>query len=572
MNRFHRSASSVILVIGFALMAGAGLRLYLMGSCSAFGSDSFHYLELARGLVERGAFESRGSQHPDLSRYPLFPVLIAIGSACGLSWEASGKAVPFLSSLALAAPLWFLAGAAFGRRSRLPAAVIGAVSCAAAGSTTMFPDPLAALLFVSLAASLLVTLLERSTVAAVATGISACLASLTRPEGVLWGITALSVAVAVSALRRKEGRRSWFAVAIIACIFVPGYLAYVAWVSAGLNRLCWSPGIEYVRSVREVGERYRVRGFELDGVSWEDRATFLLDAERTEFVLAVRFETDRLPEVDPRWRPGLAQADPDSDRSGSFQETPPVSKWSVLQRRIYMVRQNLLLVPGALRSNHLLPPVPVVLVLIGCLSGLRSRKSRRGLAFLTGAGLVSLLPLVSHIEGRFLLPGFVLACAAGGRGWAALELSLARVFRRRSWIRPTFHGVVFVGIAASTFSHARVCPRPLDRERLYREAGAVLERVSEEGPVLAVLPHVPWFGNRPYLRLPLGGPGVVSDFARSAGAERVGIHLPYDRKRRRDRGPLLETEPPPGYRRIACIEGSAGDQVLVLAVDHGEKP
>jgi 4-amino-4-deoxy-L-arabinose transferase-like glycosyltransferase len=568
MTRLRGKPAGVLLALALAVAAGAGVRLYLMGRCSPFGSDSFQYMELARGLAEEGRYESRGSQHPDLSRYPLFPALIAAGAALGLSYENAGRAVSFLASLLIVVPLWHLARAAFGRSAALPAAVVGAVSCAAAGTQTMYPNPLATLLALSAAAALWEAWRSPRLLPALLCGASAALASLTRPEGVLWSIACLSV-FALAAARRRAAGRGWRPLLCVAVLVIPTYGLYIGWVSARLHRPCLSPGVEYVSDVREAATYYGVRNFDVKGTSWEERVWSLLDERRAGFVLAEYFETGRFPPADPRWVP---PPDPSAPAAAAPENGGTATDWiPSARRRMFIARRSLGLLPGALRSAHLLPAVPVALALFGAWSTLRSRRARGGLVFLCGCGLLTLVPILSHIEDRFLLPGVAFACVLAGRGWAVLDFRLSRWSGWRRGLRAPIHLGLLAGILASTWAHGSVCSRPLRQEDLYRRAAASLAGAPDGGPVLAVHPHVAWFADRPYRRLPLGGADAARDYGRAVGATAVVLNLPTDRERRADLGELLDLPPPPGFRVRARVQNDDGAEIRILEFERGDR-
>ncbi len=545
-----------LLALALAVLAGAAIRAWMAKTCSPFGSDSFQYLELARGLAERGVYESRGSEHPDLSRYPLYPFLIAFGLVFGASAERSAQAVSFLANLLLAVPAWSLARSAFGRRSAIAAAVIVLISCAAADVRFALPDPLAALLYLSTAAAAWSAAKRGGIGRCLAAGVFGALASIARPEGVLWGAAACGFLAVHAFVAPRRVRRAWLGVATCGVVVAVAYGCYASAVSLRLGRPCLSPGVDYLQSVREVAGHYGVRRFALAGVPWEDRALFLLDRDRTRFVLAEHFASHTLLPADPRWDFASAPA-PDGSRPRSsvgreFLDT--------VRLRTFILSRTIAQLPRQFWGAHLVTPVLTVLGLAGVVAAMRSRRGRRGAAVLLGIGLLGLAPAASHLESRFLMTTFAASCLLAARGWAALDRGLARTPR----LRAPAHAAIAAGIVASTLSHATICPRPLADDALYREAGAVIARTVPPGPLLATRPHVPWFADRPYRRLPLGGGESAAEYFRNVGAAGIVINVPNESKRRADLGPLLELPPPHGFRLLARIEGEGGREVRVL--------
>jgi 4-amino-4-deoxy-L-arabinose transferase-like glycosyltransferase len=543
-----------------ALLAGATLRAVMARTCSPFGSDSFQYLELARGLAERGVYESRGSEHPDLSRYPLYPALIAAGMTLGASAERSARAVTFLASLLLAFPAWSLARSLFGRTSAFAAVAIVMVSCAAADVRFALPDPLAALLYLSTAAAAWSTAKRGGLRRALAAGVFGGLASLARAEGVFWGVAGCGFLAFHALLARRRRSQAWLGAGLCAAIVLAAYGSYVSAVSAHLGRTCLFPGVDYLQSVREVADRYGVRRFPLAGVPWEDRALFLLDRDRTRFVLAEHFATHTFLPADPRW--DFESAPPPEGAPAPARIRREVL--NAIRLRTFILTRTLGKVPGTAWSAHLVTPVLLLLGTAGAAAAMRSRRGRRGVALLVGIGALGLAPAASHLESRFLLTTYAAGCLLAARGWSALDLALARAPR----LRVPVHAAVAVAIVSGTWHHVAICPRPLSDDALYREAGAVISRTLPEGPLLATRPHVAWFADRPFRRLPLGGGESVADYFRSIGAAGIVINVPNESSRRADLGPLLELPPPPGFRLLARIAGEGGREVRVLAPEE----
>lgn len=560
MSPVRPRSKGALLALALALLAGVALRAGMARTCSPFGSDSFQYLELARGLAERGVYESRGSEHPDLSRYPLYPVLIAFGMILGSTAERSAQAVSFVASLLLAVPAWSLARSAFGRKSAVAAAAIVLVSCAAADVRYALPDPLAALLYLSTAAAAWSAAKRGGLGRALATGAFGALASLARPEGVLWGAAACGFLAVHAALAHRRVPRAWLGVGMCAAVVAVAYGSYVFAVSARLGRPCLFPGVDYLQSVREVAGHYGVRRLELPGVPWEDRALFLLDRDRTRFVLAEHFASHTLLPADPRWDHESAPV-PEGPKARTRIVKEIVN---TVRLRAFIVSRTLRKIPTAARGAHLVTPVLLVLGVVGIVAAMRSRRGRRGAAVLVGIGLLGLAPAASHVESRFLMTSFAVFCLLAARGWAVLDRTLARTPR----LRVPAHAAIAAGVVVSTVSHASICTRPRADDALYREAGALIARTLPDGPLLATRPHVAWFADRPYRRLPLGGGESVADYFRSTGAAGIVINVPNESKRRADLGPLLELPPPPGFRLLARIEGEGGREVRVFAPEE----
>ena len=111
------------------LVAGALTLSIALRHSSRFSSDSFHYMLLGDALAHGRGFVSGGSQHPDLTRSPLLPLLMA-----PLVWVLgdplrAGLIVITLAAAALAIPLYFLCRELFGMRAAYAALPLVGVSC-----------------------------------------------------------------------------------------------------------------------------------------------------------------------------------------------------------------------------------------------------------------------------------------------------------------------------------------------------------------------------------------------------------------------------------------------------------
>jgi hypothetical protein len=557
MTSARGQSAGVVVALVLALATGVGLRVLMLRTCSSFGSDSFQYLELARGLAEHGVYESRGSEHPDLSRYPLYPVLIAVGIASGAGAERSAQAVSFLASLLLAIPAWSLARSLFGRRSAVATVAVVMVSCTAADVRYALPDPVATLLYLSTAAAAWSAARRGGLGRAVTAGVLGGLASLARPEGVFWGLAACGFLAFHALPARRRRSHAWLGAGLCAAAVLVAYGSYVSAVSAHLGRPSLLPGVDYLQSVREVAGQYGVRRFQLPGVPWEDRALFLLDRDRTRFVLAEHFASHTFLPADRRWDFESAPAPNGPSPRANIGRTV----LNTVRLRAFVLSRTLVQLPRQFWGAHLVTPVLLALGIVGIVAAIRSRRGRRGAAVLVRIGLLGLAPAASHLESRFLMTTFAVGCLVAARGWSFLDRALENTPR----LRAPAHAAIAAGIVASTLSHASICPRLPSDEALYREAGAVIARTIPDGPLLATRPHVAWFADRPYRRLPLGGGESVADYFRSIGAAGIVINVPNEATRRADLGPLLELPPPDGFRLLARIEGEDGREVRILA-------
>src|SRR5262245_66691023 len=106
--RYARGRRAAAVLVA-AVVAGLAIRVAVQRSYTPLASDSVHYVLLARSLASGQGFVSGGSQHPDLSRSPLLPLLTAAAvRATGLDALAAGRLAVALTSALLVVPLFFL--------------------------------------------------------------------------------------------------------------------------------------------------------------------------------------------------------------------------------------------------------------------------------------------------------------------------------------------------------------------------------------------------------------------------------------------------------------------------------
>jgi hypothetical protein len=335
--------------------------------------------------------------------------------------------------------------------------------------------------------------------------------------------------------------------------FLAAYAPYVAWASARLDRFAPAPPIEYLQKMREVSDRLGLRWAGEPGITWWDRALFLATADHRRRVLETYFEEGVIPDPDE------SEVAPEADSAGA----PEDPAWSsIARRRTGILLSNLRAAAGRIRSERFLPPVLVVLGILGTGDALRSRRGRRALLFAAVAGAAGLAPLASHIEGRFLYVPFAFGLLIASAGWAAL-VRVANPSRRAIWW--ALHGLIAGAVLHAGLQH--VPPRPGYERRfaLLRGVAADTRAVLPPGPMLAVHPLFPYWAERPYRAVPVGGPRTILDFARAQGATTLVIEGDRDLAQRPDLRAFAGDTLPAGFS-VLLSRPNPGKGVLRLLV------
>jgi hypothetical protein len=142
-------------VVGLAVLVlgGFALRWSTARVETLMGSDACQYLLLAEGVASGRGFVSGGSEHPDVTRLPAFPLLLApLGAATG-DYEGAARFLVTLAGALLPLPLWWLARRSFGPDAAWLASLMGAFSCVHGAAGFLLPDPIALLLLLASAAA-----------------------------------------------------------------------------------------------------------------------------------------------------------------------------------------------------------------------------------------------------------------------------------------------------------------------------------------------------------------------------------------------------------------------------------
>ena len=202
--------------LALAMIAGAGVRLYLLLTASVIAPDGTAYVSMARRMV----FDWRGELPRD---YPLgYPFLIRLAHACGgyllshdpvIAWQRSGQFVSLISGILVIGLLYLLGSKMIGQRCGLLAAWIWAVlpsaSALSADALSDMPN-----LCLMLAALILLMETERSASlgsffwAGLLSGAAYCI----RPEGA--EVALVGMISAFSEKRVEVGRRIAAAIAV----------------------------------------------------------------------------------------------------------------------------------------------------------------------------------------------------------------------------------------------------------------------------------------------------------------------------------------------------------------------
>jgi 4-amino-4-deoxy-L-arabinose transferase-like glycosyltransferase len=562
-GRFTRRQTFVAVLLAVAL--GFAIRWAVETPVYAYGSDHFQHLLIARSLAAGEGFSSGGSQHPDLSRPPLFPVLTAGFLLLTGNVELAAQILIVLASALVVVPLFVLARNTFGPRAAMAALPLGALSRLVA-SAGLMTEPLFLFLGLSAGAATWSAVRRPRYLAFFAAGVVAGASALARFEGVAL-IPILAAWAAIGSGRRppRPGPRLARALALLAGALLL-YGPYVAWVSSQTHRWNPTPGVQYLRDMREVSDRLALRSVEGPWVPWTERAQYLVSADRRHRVLETYFNDGILLEPD---HSQLAGSEPPAPPAGSGSD--PRRWMHLILRRFNIAVGNLSRLPYRLHSSDFLPLAPVALGLVGAISALRLRRTRRALLYLVTLAIAALSPVLSHIEARFLYLPFAvgLIVSAGGWGWIASRLSALRG-RGAGIARIAVHVGIASLVASSAFHHHTGHDARYRRSWFRQQFAAHASRELPPGPILAVQMHVPYWAGRPYRAIPVGDADVLLDYARSQGAVGVFFDSTEDLRRRPHLRTLLEDPPPAGLLLVVVepLPDNAGEVRLFEVVSE----
>jgi len=590
----RRAAGALLL----AVAAGLAVRIVLQRQYTPLASDSIHYVLLARALAAGQGFVSGGSQHPDLSRSPMLPLLTAgVARTSGLDALTAGRVTVAVASALLVVPLFFLTRRLFGPLAALASLPLGAFSCALGTAIHVMPAaPYLLFALAALAAAASAARRPRAT-ALLAAGVLAGAAAITRPEGLIVAIAIAAWAGIDPLTRRRAGpaaraarpnrpsgaadapvparaaptrsrrlRVSAAGALLVAAGAAAVYGPYTAWASWRLGRLSPVPGMQYLSDMRLVCDRLSLRDMDGPDLPWAERALFVVSADRTRRVLETWFDTRVL----------LPPAATFAGVTGSPEGPAPTHQAQTLAgialRRLRIVGESVRSLPSALREGHFLPVVPLLLGCAGLLAALTHRRRRRAVVFLALMGAAMLAPIASHVEARFLYAPFVLGLVVAASGWGWLAARLLPVGGRGATGRALCAGVslaLAAGVAVSGVGHTDGSLEPRAREALHRGIAGEVARAAGSGPVLSVQANVPFWAGRPYRPIPVGPPAIVLDYARAQGAACLVLEGNRDLSRRPELAPLAHDPPPAGFRLVSARPALQGGELRVFRIESG---
>jgi len=555
-RRRHR----LVAVAVAAVALGLGLRIAVTYSSSRYLPDAYSNLLIARSILDGHPYEV-ATQHPPETRSPAYPLAIAAIAFTGPSVETAARWVTLLAGALVVVPLGALARRVGGRRAAYAAYALGAVSCLAALAEFDLPETQYILFMVAAASAAWSASRTLALRLAAAAGLLAGLAALTRPEGIVW-LGLLPGWIALAAPRRAGGSaRRARAAGVFALTALAVFGPYVAWVSGRLGRFEPAPGVTFLRDIRYVSDRFGLRHGATPPQDWAERARFMADAAHERIVLEAWFRSRTLLEPDERF----AEA-----RSGTTGSARSTDLAGVLRRRRNILFGNLFGVPGAVWREHLAPAAVVVLAAIGALAATLTARIRHGGLFMATATVACLVPIASHIEGRFLYAPFAFALVLAAVGWAAIDGGLrASRHLRHPVVRGVIHAAVLAAVAFGLHNHPMRGRDARASLSAQRSLGLDLDRALPVAPVLAVRPGVPYWARRPYAPLPVGRPEDVLAFAKSVGASAVVLELPSDATRRPEMMALVTGPAPPGFEPWLARRAADGSELRVYRVEAG---
>lgn len=547
-----------VLLLVLAVSLGFGMRWWAQAPTARYSSDSFHYLLLAQHLAAGEGFISGGSEHPDLSRPPLFPMAIAaLIPVSGDAVNAARLGTTLAGSLAVV-PLFFLARSMFGSGAALAMLPLASLSCLIGGAVRFLPTSLSTMLALMALAMAYAASRQGRLSPALLAGMLAGLTALARSEGVVWPpLLALWVLLAPTPMNNRPWNRRLLLTAALLGGSLLAYTPYVVWASGHLGRFDAAPPITYLTQIRDLSDRLGLRWMEGASVPWQQRAAGLLSADHKQLVLPERFShSNRLAPDPASIDMELADLEPGRD--------PAVT--SLLRRRLAIAAVNTVSLQSAVRYGHFAPAILVLLSLAGLPLMIHPRH-RRATLFLLLVLAGSLAPVISHVERRFLYVAFGLTLLPAAAGWQTLVRLSARAAGSRARLaQAAVSAVLLLLVLGAGVAHARVQQRSVAEYRLVRQAGAALAE-GPAGAVLGVQPATSYLAGRPFRLLPVATPGAILDHARAQGATQLILEGDRDLSVRPSLDILTGDSLPPGYTLTRTMEDPRGGRVLIFSLD-----
>jgi hypothetical protein len=558
LRRWTRGRGAALLLAG-AVVLGLGARLVAQTPTALYSSDTYQYFLLAEHLVAGDGFMSGGSQHPDLSRPPLYPLGVA-----GVLWlvgdtKLAAQLVTALAGALAVVPLFFLARAALGPGAALAMLPLAAFSCLVGGSIRLLPTSLFTLLTLAALALTFAATQRGLTRAAFMAGILAGGAALTRGEGVIWPLLLMAWVLAAPGLVPRPMSKRLLAAGVLLGGSLLIYAPYVAWVSSRVGRVELTPSISYLVDMRDLSDRLGLRWIDHGSVPWDQRAQGLLTADHQARVLEERFSHTRYPEPDVE-AVNLQFAD--------IKPGVPATPGSLIQRRANIAAGNVRQLQVAIRYGHFAPAIIVLLALAG-LPRMMQPRWRMGALFLLMGLAGSLVPTFSHVERRFLYVAFGLTLLPTAAGGSTLIHLAGRVLPGRATLaRVTVATGLLILMASAAVAHAQAQRRPAEWLASQQQMAAVLA-AGPAGAILAVQPSVAYRAGRPFRMVPVASPAAVLDFARAQGATQLVLEGQRDQQIRPDLAVLSGNAPPPGFTLLHDFLDHRKTRVLIYSLDTG---
>ena len=189
------------------------------------------------------------------------------------------------------------------------------------------------------------------------------------------------------------------------------------------------------------------------------------------------------------------------------------------------------------------------------------------MAFLSAALAAALLPVLSHVEGRFLFPAFALGLVPAAGGWAWLRSRAERGWPRSKAPERILTALIAVAVAAAGAWHLKLQRVRLDEAAMRRDAAAWAKANLPPGPMLALEPGIPFWSGHPYRAIPMGHPDAVLAFARAQRAAALSFEDPNDLERLPYLAPFREDPPPSGFRLLHRLERPGVGYVKLFAIE-----
>ncbi len=471
--------------LSFIILIALILRGFLMLHYHYISPDGTQYTEIGYNLIHHGAYESNGSQFPDVIQPPLYPFLSGIFTIL-LSKELAGKLVSLIFGLCL---IWmvyrFLIYIKMNRLSAVLAAWALALHPALVSiSAQAATESLFLFLTFSGVAVGWYYLISKNKTYLWLISIIWLLVYLTRPEGMVY-FGMFSLVLLIDIILRKSKPT---ALVYLLVPFLLGSGVYIAWSTQQTGYYTISPKVKFVRAHAKLQKYFTIKEPDTPAELRHQQFKYALAPDNTQLAADAFFRKDK----------NMLEHYQQVRKSGTnFKK--------VVTGLIKVTFQNVSEVYDKLKYGLVLPPFYLVVLILGVFA-LPIPKQRRGLVvYILVMSAAAFAFLISHVEERFLYIFLLLAAGFMGRGMIQLKWFLVRSASLFGRVPVMLNGLtpllILLLILNSPFLY--LASDELAEKHYYYRAGKKLKQhVPSDVTVSAVKPQAIFYADLHYSVLP----------------------------------------------------------------------